>query len=134
MAIAFDLPCYIASGTPVAELKVLCKERGWTVCDAKMFDNEALRHGIGNGHLESVKWLTRQFDLTIEDVRAKSCTVLQIGITYDQWESVGWLIWYFGLEEDLNELEINDTERKQVEEELAKLRPRLTKAAVPDHD
>lgn len=91
------------------------------------------QRGIEKGKLETVRWVVEYLNVPAKDVHIENkwfISGLKVGIKEKKWEGVGWLIWWFGLDEDFEGLKITDEQRTHVQSELTKLRPRLVKAAV----
>lgn len=104
--------------------------------------NNLLHVCVVRGRLECTKWLISYFNLTEypgPPTKNPFCNVpgnrtLHFAMTNGHFESVAHLIWYFSLDSDFEELEIDDEKKKEVKKELDRLRgQRMIKAAVfPD--
>lgn len=90
-----------------------------------LFDQNTLFWAIQNNQLESAKWLVNYFGLTVEDARNS----LPQG-KYNDFETIAWIIFWFGLDENLETLDIDNEDRDGIKEELYKLRcQRMIKAS-----
>lgn len=104
---------------------------GLTVEDVRANYNELLGDGIKSGQLACVKWLVNKFNLTVDDVQhSGQNSALLNGVRNNHFKTVGWLIWWFGMDDYFGEMQITDEKRNSIREELTKLRPGLIKAAV----